>query len=148
MTTLRELHEQRAAIDKEIRSREEELVKLSFDNLYRDLPSTINGDTKLIDVAKAAGAYGLALMTTKGLEAKPSINTIVGEELAKRKAGNELFKKVYASTEGETFSDVAKRIISGQELKEAVSNFCTTCGKAPDFCKCGGASHAGPCDPS
>lgn len=135
MTTLKELREQRDAIDKEIKSREEDLIKLSFDNLYRDLPPTVNGDTKLIDVAKAAGTYGLALMTSKGLD--KNINDIVGEELAKRKAGNELFKKVYASTEGETFSDVAKRIVSGQELKEAVSNFCTTCGKSPESCKCG-----------
>lgn len=58
---LKELHEQRAKLDREIKDREAELVALSYQNMRQDLGS----ECHLGSLAENAAKLGLVLTTTK-----------------------------------------------------------------------------------
>lgn len=95
---LKELKDQRDALDREIKDREAALVQFSMHNLEADLGYiNVAPDAKLEQVAKLAASCGLALTTTKNIDDRGTLD---------------LLKTKYFVEENETFAEIAMRIVA------------------------------------
>lgn len=65
MSTLKELQEQRAKLDQEIKARQSTLSQLSLDNLRQDLGAEVSNQMGLGRLMDLAASEGLALTTTR-----------------------------------------------------------------------------------